>query len=98
MDTDYQAVKELDYEQTIDQLEYKTEFYLNDLQNLANVKQELETEVRELNEEVDLLLAENHELMIEAQNARRSFTGLQIAVSVLVFVYGMLYGVVLCPK
>ncbi len=98
MDTDYQAVKELDYEQTIEELEYKNEFYLNDLQNLANVKQELETEVRELNEEVDLLLAENHELMIEAQNARRSFTGLQIAVSILVFVYGVLYGVVLCPK
>lgn len=95
MDTDYHAMKELDYEQTIEELEYKNEFYL---QNLANVKQELETEVRELNEEVDLLLAENHELMIEAQNARRSFTGLQIAVSVLVFVYGMLYGVVLCPK
>lgn len=98
MDSDYHAMKELDYEQTIEELEYKNEFYLNDLQNLANVKQELETEVRELNEEVDLLLAENHELMIEAQNARRSFTGLQIAVSVLVFVYGMLYGVVLCPK
>ena len=95
MDTDYQAMKEIDYEQTIEELEYKNEFYL---QNLANVKQELETEVRELNEEVDLLLAENHELMVEAQNARRSFTGLQIAVSVLVFVYGMLYGVVLCPK
>ena len=93
-----QIIKELDYEQTIEELEYKNEFYLNDLQNLANVKQELETEVRELNEEVDLLLAENHELMIEAQNARRSFTGLQIAVSVLVFVYGVLYGVVLCPK
>lgn len=91
-------MRELDYEQTIEELEYKNEFYLNDLQNLANVKQELETEVRELNEEVDLLLAENHELMIEAQNARRSFTGLQIAVSVLVFVYGVLYGVVLCPK
>ena len=98
MDSDYHAMKELDYEQTIEELEYKNEFYLNDLQNLANVKQELETEVRELNEEVDLLLAENHELMIEAQNARRSFTGLQIAVSVLVFAYGMLYGVVLCPK
>ena len=95
MDTDYHAMKELDYEQTIEELEYKNEFYL---QNLANVKQELETEVRELNEEVDLLLTENHELMVEAQNARRSFTGLQIAVSVLVFVYGMLYGVVLCPK
>lgn len=95
MDTDYNAMKELDYEQTIDELEYKNEFYL---QNLANIKQELETEVRELNEEVDLLLTENHELMVEAQNARRSFTGLQIAVSVLVFVYGMLYGVVLCPK
>ena len=88
-------MKELDYEQTIEELEYKNEFYLNDL---ANVKQELETEVRELNEEVDVLLTENHELMVEAQNARKSFTGFQIAVSMLVFVYGMLYGSYLCPK
>ena len=95
MDNDYQAMKELDYEQTIEELEYKNEFYLNDL---ANVKQELETEVRELNEEVDVLLTENHELMVEAQNARKSFTGLQVAVSMLVFVYGMLYGSYLCPK
>ena len=85
-------------QEKVEELEYKNEFYLNDLQNLANIKQELETEVRELNEEVDVLLTENHELMVEAQNARRSFTGLQVAVSVLVFVYGMLYGVVLCPK
>ena len=98
MENDYQAMKELDYEQTIEELEYKNEFYLNDLQNLANIKQELETEVRELNEEVDVLLTENHELMVEAQNARKSFTGFQIAVSMLVFVYGMLYGSYLCPK
>ena len=87
-----QIIKELDYEQTIEELEYKNEFYLNDLQNLANVKDELEAEVAELNEEVDVLLTENHELMVEAQNARRSFTAFQIAVSLLIFVYGMMYG------
>jgi heme oxygenase len=79
----------------VDELEYTNEFYLN---YLANVKQALETEVRELNEEVDVLLTENHELMVEAQNARSSFTRFQIAVSMLVFVYGMLYGSYLCPK
>jgi len=85
-------------QEKVEELEYKNEFYLNDLQNLANVKDELEAEVAELNEEVDVLLTENHELMVEAQNARRSFTAFQIAVSALVFVYGMMYGSYLCPK
>ena len=31
-------------------------------------------------------------LIIETREARRSFTGLQIAVSILLFAYGMFYG------
>jgi len=85
-------------QEKVEELEYKNEFYLNDLQNLANAKDELETEVRELNEAVDDLLTENHDLVVEAQNARSSFTVFQVAVSALVFVYGMMYGSYLCPK
>lgn len=85
-------------QEKVEELEYKNEFYLNDIQKLSDTNDELQSEIAELNEEVDVLLTENHELMVDAQNARKSFTGLQIAVSVLVFVYGMLYGVVLCPK
>lgn len=85
-------------QEKVEELEYKNEFYLNDIQKLSDTNDELQSEIAELNEEVDVLLTENHELMVEAQNARKSFTGLQVAVSVLVFVYGMLYGVVLCPK
>ena len=85
-------------QEKVEELEYKNEFYLNDIQKLSDTNDELQSEIAELNEEVDVLLTENHELMVEAQNARRSFTGLQVAVSMLVFVYGMLYGVVLCPK
>ena len=85
-------------QEKVEELEYKNEFYLNDLQNLANAKDELETEVRELNEAVDDLLTENHDLVVEAQNARRSFTALQVAVSGLVFMYGVMYGLYLCPK
>ena len=78
-------------QEKVEELEYKNEFYLN-------VKDELEREIGELNEEVDVLLTENHELMVEAQNARSSFTAFQVAVSALVFVYGMMYGSYLCPK
>ena len=78
-------------QEKVEELEYKNEFYLN-------VKDELEREIGELNEEVDDLLTENHELMVEAQNARRSFTALQVAVSGLVFMYGVMYGLYLCPK
>ncbi len=52
----------------------------------------LENKVNELQTENDGLIYEIGSLIIEAQEARRSFTSLQIAVSLLVFVYGMLYG------
>jgi chromosome segregation ATPase len=45
----------------------------------------LQDEVRELNDIIG-------KLEVEAQDARRSFTALQLAVSILVFLYGMLYG------
>lgn len=82
----------------VEELEYKNEFYLNDLQELANTKQELEAEVRELNDTIDNLVLQQQQTEDELLHARRSFTSFQIAVSMLVFVYGMLYGVFLCPK
>jgi regulator of replication initiation timing len=83
------ALGELD--NVIAELEYENE-------NLGNTYKELQDEISELNDAIDSLLTENHELEVEAQNARRSFTGLQIAVSILVFLYGTMYGSYLCPK
>lgn len=67
-------------------------------EKLGNANKELQDEIAELNDAVNSLLDENHELEVEAQDARRSFTGFQVAVSMLVFVYGMMYGSYLCPK
>ena len=70
----------------------------NVIAELECEKKDLQDEISELNDAIDSLLTENHDLEVEAQNARRSFTGLQIAVSILVFLYGTMYGSYLCPK
>jgi regulator of replication initiation timing len=49
-------------------------------------------ENKNLKIENDELVHEVGSLIVEAQEARRSFTAFQIAVSLLVFVYGMMYG------
>ena len=69
-----------------------------DNEKLGNANKDLRDEISDLNDDIDSLLTENHELEVEAQYARRSFTGFQVAVSMLVFVYGMMYGSYLCPK
>lgn len=84
-----EALEELN--SIIADLEYKNQTYLED-------NEKLQDEIHELNDAVISLLDENHDLEVDAQNARRSFTGFQVAVSMLVFVYGMLYGSYLCPK
>jgi hypothetical protein len=48
--------------------------------------------VKELELENEDLVDQVGGLIVEAREARRSFTGLQIAVSVLLFAYGMFYG------
>lgn len=83
------ALGELD--NVIAELEFKNE-------NLGNANRELQDEIAELNDVIDDLVFQQREAEDELLHARRSFTGFQIAVSTLVFVYGMLYGVVLCPK
>jgi uncharacterized coiled-coil DUF342 family protein len=110
-----------------EELEFKNEYYLDEIQKLADqkdiLKDELNTacneadrlevtrsvlqdEVRELNEALDKTLAKNRELedenedlvnqlgfiIAEEKEARRSYTMFQIAVSIMVFLYGMAYG------
>jgi hypothetical protein len=48
--------------------------------------------VKELELENEDLMEQVGGLIVEAREARRSFTAFQIAVSFLVFVYGMMYG------
>jgi chromosome segregation ATPase len=75
-----------------DELEYKVQYFLQQLERTENTKHELQTEVNELNDAIDSLYEENTQLEQDNRDARRSFTGLQIAVSVLVFAYGLFYG------
>ncbi len=91
-----EALEELN--NIIAELEYKNQFYLEDIEKLGNANRDLQDEITDLNDTVSSLLDENDELEVESQHARRSFTGFQVAVSMLVFVYGMLYGSYLCPK
>ena len=76
---------------TISELEFKNE-------TLGNTNKDLQDEIAELNDTIDDLVLQQHEAEDELLHARRSFTGFQVAVSMLVFVYGMLYGSYLCPK
>ncbi len=87
-----------DAAEVIEKLEFEKEQYLGDIESLAWQNRDLENEVRDLNDAVDSLCQENNELMKDNQNARKAFTGLQLAVSMLVFVYGMMNGLYLCPK
>jgi regulator of replication initiation timing len=49
-------------------------------------------ENKNLKIENDELVHEVGSLIVEAQEARRSFTGLQLAISALIFAYGLFYG------
>jgi regulator of replication initiation timing len=85
--------------------EFKNEC-LEEIKNLSVTKEDLEAEIIELNEILDKTLAKNRELEIENEDlvqevgsiiaeenhARRSYTALQISVSILIFLYGMAYG------
>jgi uncharacterized coiled-coil DUF342 family protein len=114
-------------EEYVEKAEFEKEYYLDEIQKLADekdaMKDELNTacdeadrlevtrsalqdEVRELNEALDNTLAKNRELedenedlvnqlgfiIAEENQGRRSYTLLQIAVSIVVFLYGMAYG------
>jgi chromosome segregation ATPase len=80
------------YEKNIEKLEYEKEYFMNEMERLVASKFELQTEVNELNDVIDDMVIQHREMEEEIQSARRSFTGFQVALSMLVFVYGMLYG------
>jgi predicted nuclease with TOPRIM domain len=75
-----------------EELEFKNQYYLDELEKMYNTRQELQTEINELNDAIDDLANENEQLAVEARDARRSFTALQISVSILLFAYGLFYG------
>lgn len=58
-------------------------------ENLENKVTELQTENDDLTNQLGYIIAEERE-------ARRSFTAFQFAVSILVFLYGMMYGKYTC--
>jgi type VI protein secretion system component VasF len=76
----------------IAELEFTNQRYLDDLDKLSAVRDQLEDEVKELNEAVDSLCEENNQLEQDNRDARRTFTAFQMSVCLLVFAYGMFYG------
>ena len=52
----------------------------------------MESENEQLTKLVNAMEIEIGQLTVEAQEARRSMTALQLAVSILVFLYGIMYG------
>ena len=79
-----------------DVLEEENEQLTETLDALYTRAEKLENTVKELQTENDGLVYEIGGLIAEAQEARRSFTTFQIAVSILVFLYGMMYGKYIC--
>jgi cell division protein FtsB len=79
-------------DEVVAELEFKNQRYLDELEKLSAVRDQLEDEVKELNEAVDSLCEENNQLEHDNRDARRTFTGLQLSVSLLVFAYGLFYG------
>ena len=82
-------------EATIEELATKVEELITEKTELAT---KVETLVTEKERTVEDLLLENEELEQEARESRRSFTSLNLALSALIFIYGMIYGSYLCPK
>lgn len=68
-----------------EELEFKSEYYLNEIQKLADEKDRLREENDDLVHQLGYIIAEERE-------ARRSFTAFQIAVSIFIFLYGTMYG------
>jgi hypothetical protein len=75
----------------------------DDMPPLVEAEKELEypfnsiwNKVKELELENEDLVEQVGGLIVEAREARRSFTAFQLAVSLLVFVYGMMYGKYSC--
>lgn len=78
------------------EVESDNQFSLNELEAMAEERQQLQTKITDLNDTIDSLMDENKVLEEEANEARSSFTALQLAVGILVFVYGLMYGRYTC--
>lgn len=59
---------------------------------LDEENEELTSALKDAYEKMDFLELGLTQLREEANRARRDFTGLQLAVSVLIFIYGVIYG------
>jgi uncharacterized membrane-anchored protein len=69
----------------IAELEFKNQFYLDEVDKLSVIREELQEEIRELNDSVDKLL--------EEKKRSRELTKVYAAVTGLVFSYALFYGV-----
>ena len=67
------------------------------IEDLKNEIELLEFKVDCLEHQLRGITRDNAELHHEADRNRASFTNLQVAVSVIVFAYGWLYGSYFCP-
>lgn len=79
-----------------DVLEEENEELTETFNALYDEAKKLENTVKELQTENDDLTNQLGYLIAEEREARRSFTAFQIAVSILVFLYGMMYGKYIC--
>lgn len=66
------------------------------INSLEEENYELTSGLKDAYEKMDFLELGLTQLREEANCARRDFTGLQLAVSLLIFVYGIIYGKYLC--
>jgi len=90
----------------MEKAEFDKEYYVGEIQVLTDTIDELHTEMEDMNDIVDRTIARSRELeeekkelvkrvqelILDGQDARRTHTALEVTVSVLVFVYGMIYG------
>ena len=88
-----QLKKQLD-EKKLDNALNNVKDAMSDLLDEEN--EELTSALKDAYEKMDFLELGLTQLREEANRARRDFTGLQLAVSVLIFVYGVIYGKYSC--
>ena len=84
-----QLKKQLD-EKKLDNALNNVKDAMSDLLDEEN--EELTSALKDAYEKMDFLELGLTQLREEANRARRDFTGLQLAVSVLIFIYGVIYG------
>lgn len=71
-----------------EELEFKNQYFLDEIQKLSDSKDDLQTEIRRVNKLVAILTTEAN----DHQRWYKSSGLLQVALSILAFTYGMVYG------